>query len=170
MQGRRIGEEEFDLIRGLLRDLRPLRMRVGAPGSDDVRMFHGLIAHERHLGHRHTVGEKIRAIARDRHGRAVRPVWFGGVDARGPRRVLGLGPRPTRGRNLQCLTNNTRFLIPGWVQVPNLASHMPGRVSRRIRADWQAKYGQPVHALETFVDGLRVKGMCYRASNLSEQR
>ncbi len=66
--------------------------------------------------------------------------------------------RPTRERNLQRLTNNTRFLIPGWVQVPHLASHVLGRIARRIRADWQAKYGHPVHALETFVDRSRFKG------------
>jgi hypothetical protein len=73
--------------------------------------------------------------------------------------------RPTRERNLQHLTNNTRFLIPGWVQVPHLASHVLGLIVRRIRADWQAKYGHPIHALETFVDRSRFKGTCYRAAN-----
>jgi len=73
--------------------------------------------------------------------------------------------RATRERNLQKLTNNTRFLIPGWVQVPHLASHVLGLIVRRIRADWQAKYGHPVHALETFVDRSRFKGTCYRAAN-----
>jgi hypothetical protein len=70
-----------------------------------------------------------------------------------------------RQRNLQLLTNNTRFLIPAWVQVPHLASHVLGSIARRIRADWQAKYGHPVQALETFVDRSRFKGTCYRAAN-----
>jgi len=83
--------------------------------------------------------------------------------------------RPTRERSLQRLTNNTRFLIPAWVQVPHLASHVLGLIVRRIRADWpparglwpggQAKYGHPVHALETFVDRSRFQGTCYRAAN-----
>ena len=73
--------------------------------------------------------------------------------------------RATREHNLQSLTNNTRFLIPGWVQVPHLASHVLGLIARRIRVDWQAKYGHPVHALETFVDRSRFKGTCYRAAN-----
>ena len=34
-----------------------------------------------------------------------------------------------------------------------------------IRTDWQAKYGHPVYALETFVDRSRFKGTCYRAAN-----
>lgn len=49
-----------------------------------------------------------------------------------------------RQRDLQRLTNNTRFLIPAWVQVPHLARHVPGLVARRIRADRQAKHGHPV--------------------------
>ena len=77
----------------------------------------------------------------------------------------GMIYRPTRERNLQRLTNNTRFLIPPWVQVPHLASHVPGLIARRVRADWQAKYGHPVHALETFVERSRFKGTCYRAAN-----
>jgi hypothetical protein len=40
-----------------------------------------------------------------------------------------------------------------------------GLIVRRIRADWQAKYGHLVHALETFVDRSRFKGTCYRAAN-----
>jgi len=73
--------------------------------------------------------------------------------------------RATRERNLQRLTNNTRFLILPWVRVPHLASHVLALVARRIRADWQSKYGHPVHALETFVDRSRFKGTCYRAAN-----
>jgi len=74
---------------------------------------------------------------------------------------------PIRGalRDLQRLTNNTRFLIPGWVRVPHLASHVLGIIARRICADWRTKYGHPVHALETFVDRSRFKGTCYRAAN-----
>jgi hypothetical protein len=40
-----------------------------------------------------------------------------------------------------------------------------GLIARRIGADWQAKYGHPVYALETFVDRERFPGTCYRAAN-----
>jgi hypothetical protein len=153
-------------MRSALRDLQPLRVSVVPPGSADARVFHGLLAHEHYLGHRNTVGENLRYLVRDRHGRPVACVLFGSAAWQCADRDAFLGwDRPTRERNLQGLTNNTRFLIPAWVQVPHLASHVLGLIARRIRADWQAKYGHPVHALETFVDRSRFNGTCYRAAN-----
>jgi hypothetical protein len=153
-------------VRGPLRDLRPLNVCIVAPGTDDARLFNGLLAHEHYLGHRNTVGENLRYLARDRHGRPVACVLFGSAAWTCADRDAFLDwDRPTRERNLQRMTNNTRFLIPAWVQVPHLASHVLGLIARRIRADWRAKYGHPVHAIETFVDRSRFKGTCYRAAN-----
>ena len=153
-------------IRGALRDLQPLSVSVVAPGSEDLRLFNGLLARYHYLGHRNTVGENLRYLVRDRHGRPVACALFGSAAWKCADRDAFLGwDRATRERNLQGLTNNTRFLIPAWVEVPHLASHVLGLIARRIRADWQAKYGHPVHALETFVDRERFKGTCYRAAN-----
>src|SRR5664280_1091714 len=44
-------------------------------------------------------------------------------------------------------------------------SHLLSQISLRIRQDWQAKYGQPIWLLETFVDRHRFAGPCYRAAN-----
>jgi len=135
-------------IRGALRDLRPLSVGVVAPGSEDARLFHGLLAHEHYLGHRNTVGENLRYLVRDRHGRPVACLLFGSAAWKCAARDAFLGwDRATRERNLQRLTNNTRFLIPRWVQVPHLASHVLGLIARRIRSDWQVKYGHPGHTL-----------------------
>jgi hypothetical protein len=123
-------------IRCALRDLRPLAVSVVEPGTEALRLFNCLLHRYHYLGHRNTVGENLRYLVRD-----------------------------VRERNLQRLTNNTRFLVLPWVVVPHLASHVLGLMARRIRADWQAKYGHPVHALETFVDRDRFKGTCYRAAN-----
>ena len=71
----------------------------------------------------------------------------------------------TRKSNLKFLTNNMRFLIFPWVRVPHLASHILGRVVRRISSDWMAKYGHPLYLLETFVEWQRFRGICYRAAN-----
>jgi len=49
--------------------------------------------------------------------------------------------------------------------VPNLASHILGRIARRLSADWQAKYGHPIYLLETFVQADRFAGVAYRAAN-----
>jgi len=39
------------------------------------------------------------------------------------------------------------------------------RVTRRLSADWQAKYGHPIYLAETFVEQERFRGVCYRAAN-----
>jgi hypothetical protein len=153
-------------IRGALRALQPLSVSVVAPGSADLRLFNGLLARYHYLGHRNTVGENLRYLVRDRHGRPVACALFGSAAWTCAARDAFLGwERAARERNLQGLTNNTRFLVLPWVGVPHLASHVLGRIARRIRADWQTKYGHPVHALETFVGRDRFQGTCYRAAN-----
>ena len=153
-------------IRGTLHDLRPLTANVVAPESEDLRLFNGLLAHYHYLGHRNTVGENLRYLVRDHQDRPVACVLFGSAAWKCADRDAFLGwGRATRERNLQGLTNNTRFLVLPWVVVSHLASHVLGLIARRIRADWRAKYGHPVYALETFVDRSRFKGTCYRAAN-----
>ena len=155
-----------DPIGGTLRDLQPLTVSIVAPGSEDLRLFNGLLAQYHYLGHRNTVGENLRYLIRDRHGRPVACALFGSAAWKCADRDAFLGwDRAARERNLQGLTNNTRFLVLPWVVVPHLASHVLGLIVRRIRADWQVKYGHPVQALETFVDRDRFKGTCYRAAN-----
>jgi hypothetical protein len=74
-------------------------------------------------------------------------------------------PRPAYAHNLPSIAYNSRYLIAPWVKVPHLASHLLGRVARRISADWQQLYQHPIWLLESFVDVERFKGTCYRAAN-----
>ena len=153
-------------IHGSLGDLRPLRASLVEPGSDDLRLFNSLLASFHYLGHRNTVGENLRYLIRDRHDRPVACLLFGSAAWKCADRDGFLGwDRDCRERKLQYVTNNTRFLVLPRVEVPHLASHVLGLVSRRIRRDWREKYGHPVDALETFVDTSRFKGTCYRAAN-----
>ena len=153
-------------IRSGLRDLRPLTVSVVEPGSEDLRLFNCLLSRYHYLGHRNTVGENIRYLARDRTGRPVGCALFGSTAWKCAARDSFIGwDRRTREMNLGFLTNNTRFLVLPWVEVPHLASHLLACLARRIRADWQRKYGHPVYALETFVDRSRFRGTCYRAAN-----
>lgn len=41
-------------------------------------------------------------------------------------------------------------------------------MSRRLVADWRAKYGHRIEVVETFVDRSRFEGTCYAASNWTE--
>jgi hypothetical protein len=155
-----------DAIRGTLGDLRPLAVSVVGAGSEDLPLFNGLLAQYHYLGHRNTVGENLRYLVRDCAGTPVACALFGSASWKCLTRDNFIGwDRATRERNLQQLTNNTRFLVLPWVSVPHLASHVLGLIVRRIRTDWQVKYGHPVSALETFVDRERFRGTCYRAAN-----
>jgi hypothetical protein len=153
-------------IRCALRDLRPLAVSIVAPGSEDLRLFNCLLSRYHYLGHRNTVGENIRYLVRNRTGRPVGCALFGSAAWKCAARDAWIGwDRGKREANLGLLTNNTRFLVLPWVAVPHLASHLLATLARRVRADWQRKYGHPIHALETFVDRDRFRGTCYRAAN-----
>ena len=79
-------------------------------------------------------------------------------------RFIGWGPQ-ARLQNIRLLAYHTRFLILPWVTVPHLASHLLGRMARRLSADWQSMYGHPIYFLETFIEPQRFRGTCYRAAN-----
>jgi hypothetical protein len=151
---------------GPLNQWRPLRLSVIDSGSQELQLFNCLLSRYHYLGHRNTVGENLRYLVRERTGLPVACALFGSAAWKCAPRDAWIGwERCARERNLQGVTNNTRFLVLPWVVIPHLASHVLGLIARRIRADWRAKYGHPVHALETFVDRGRFKGTCYRAAN-----
>ena len=153
-------------IAGSLQTLLPLSINRIGKDAADLTIFKSLIAQHHYLGLRNTVGENLKYLARDRHGRLVGALLFGSAAWQmQPRDVfIGWSVSARRSR-LSNITNNTRFLIPGWVRVPHLASHILSRVSRHLDADWQDKYGHRIHLLETFVDRDRFRGTCYRAAN-----
>ena len=67
-------------------------------------------------------------------------------------------------KNLPWVLNNSRFLIFPWVKVPNLASHVLGKLARKAGDDWMQRWGYRPVLLETFVDPARFHGGCYRAA------
>jgi hypothetical protein len=70
-----------------------------------------------------------------------------------------------RGRNLQKIVSNSRFLLLPWVKVRNLASTVLSLAAREIPLHWQGLYGIRPVLLETLVDVARYRGTCYRAAN-----
>jgi len=72
---------------------------------------------------------------------------------------------PARRGNLQRVVSQSRFLILPWVRIANLASVVLSRALRRLRVDWQARYGVEPLLVETLVDESRYSGHCYRAAN-----
>ena len=153
-------------IDSLLVNLLPLSFNIVGNDSGEEQRFNHYLATHHYLGFNRTVGENMKYLVKDRHGRDLACVLFGSAAWKTRPRDLFIGwSHETRSRNLSRLTNNTRFLILPWVHVPHLASHVLGRISRRIRADWQNKYAHPVDLLETFVERERFLGTCYKAAN-----
>jgi Druantia protein DruA/DDE_Tnp_1-associated/Transposase DDE domain len=72
--------------------------------------------------------------------------------------------RTLQWQRLGLVANNVRFLmLPGWNR-PNLASRVLALNVRRLSQDWEVCHGHPVLLAETFVDGARFRGTCYRAA------
>lgn len=149
-----------------LAGLLPLRMETVRPGHPDSAIFSSYLSRHHYLGYRGPVGETLAYLVRDCQGRELACVLFGAAAWKTKPRDAWIGwDDDTRARRLSFVANNHRFLILPWVQVPHLASHILGRISRRLADDWQTKYGHPVYLLETFVERARFKGTCYRAAN-----
>lgn len=149
-----------------LAKLRPFTLVLPKSGSFENQRFVHYLGQYHYLGFNRTVGENIKYLVRDHYGRDIACVLFGSAAWKTAPRDAFIGWSDTqRQRNINSLTNNTRFLILPWVTVPHLASHILGLVLRRLRTDWISKYGHPVHLVETFVERDRFQGTCYRAAN-----
>jgi len=129
-------------------------------------LFQCLLARYHYLGFRSTVGENMKYMVFDRGQNPLACLLFGSAAWKCASRDDFIGwDAETRRANLHLVTNNMRFLIPSWVRVPHLASHILGRVAKRISSDWMEKYGHPIYLLETFVEQDCFQGTCYQASN-----
>lgn len=152
-------------IAASLRDLLPLAIEV-VKGKDSTSLFCSLLSRYHYLGYGVTVGENMKYLIRDKRGRPLSCVLFGSAAWKvACRDGYVVWTKECRERNLFLVTNNMRFLVLPWVRVAHLASHILGRIARRIEKDWVERYGHPVVLLETFVDTSRFRGVCYRAAN-----
>ena len=149
-----------------LAQLRPLQWQVFSARQPQAARFNAYLARYHYLPYRSTVGENLGYLVQDRQGRDLACALFGAAAWKTQRRDIFIGwTASERQTHLGRIANNSRFLILPWVRVPELASHILGRVARRVAGDWQAHYGHPVVLLETFVERERFRGSCYRAAN-----
>ena len=149
---------------GSLRELGPLTF-CQVRRTRQEGLFNWLIESDHYLGYTRAVGEHLKFMVYA----GLRPValfaWSSAARHLGPRdRYLGWSAEQRR-QNIRFLAYNTRYLIPSWVQVPHLASHLLSRMTRMLPAEWEKVYGHPVYFAETFVDTTRHRGTCYRAAN-----
>lgn len=154
---------------GTLGTLAPLVLHEVSADGPRRAVFETLLAQDHYLGYRSPVGENLKYLLCTPGERPVAAWLFGAAAWRCQVRDQWIGwSDEQRAKGLGRLTNNTRFLVPPWVRVPGLASWGWSRVSRRLVADWRAKYGHEIDLVETFVDRSRFQGRCYAASNWVE--
>lgn len=123
-----------------------------------------LMQQHHYLGFERIVGESLCYVARRGTDWVALLGWGSAAFKCGPRdRWIGW-ERPLQWRRLHLIANNVRFLIlPGWHQ-PNLASRLLALNLKRLSRDWELYHGHPILLAETFVDGARFRGTCYRAA------
>ena len=147
-----------------VKQLEPLVVRQ-VRRSRQEPLFNSLVQHHHYLGYTQPVGEHLKYIVYV----ADRPIacfaWSSAPRHIGSRdRFIGWD-KLQRKQNIHLMAYNSRFLVLPWVQVKYLASHLLGRIARRISSDWLKLYNHRIYYLETFVDTERFEGTCYRAAN-----
>ena len=147
-----------------LSEIRPLELWQ-VRRTPDEKLFNGLLEQYHYLKYTHPIGEHLKYLVLS----AGRPLaclaWSSAARRLGSRdRFIGWSAE-ARGRNIRFIAYNTRFLILPWVDIPNLASHILGRMATVLARDWKRIYGHPIYFLETFIDPQRFSGASYRAAN-----
>jgi len=131
----------------------------------EERLFDALLAEHHYLGTPRLVGEYLKFLVLARGRPIACLAWSSAAHKLSPRdRFIGWS-KEARERNRHLLAYNPRFLIPPWVRVKHLASHLLGHMARRLPKEWAHAYGHEVLYLETFVDSERYAGTCYKAAN-----
>jgi len=152
-------------IAGKLNRLLPLRIEI-VKEKYLLKLFKCLLSSYHYLGFSTTVGENLKYLIFDEKDNPVACLLFGSAAWKTLPRDNFIGwDEAKRKANLHLVTNNMRFLILPWVKVPHLASHILGKVVRRISSDWINRYSHPIYMLETFVEKERFRGTCYQAAN-----
>lgn len=147
-----------------LKELPPLHFRQVRRAPDEP-LFNAMLEQYHYLKYTQPVGEHLKFMVYA----GCRPIalfaWSSAPRHLGPRdRYIGWS-KELRRQNIRFVAYNTRYLIPAWVRVPHLASHLLGRMTRMLSEEWQKVYEHPVYFAETFVDPTLHRGTCYRAAN-----
>jgi hypothetical protein len=154
-------------IEGRLALLQPIQL-LGADSGPAAAMWKTLLSLYHYLGFTTKVGRSISYLALDCYGRPLGCLLFGAAAWKTAARDRFIGWDSSQRRdNLHKIANNMRFLIPPFVRVPHLASHLLSLAIDRLRYDWPQKYGFSLCLIETFVDTSRFAGTCYRAANFN---
>ena len=147
-----------------LRALTPLRFELVRRTASEP-LFDCLIREHHYLGYTRPVGEHLKYLVYSGERAVAALTWSSAAHGLSCRdRFIGWSATARRA-NRHLLAYNSRFLVPPWIRVPHLASHVLGRMVRQLSRDWERIYHHPIYFVETFVEPARHCGSCYRAAN-----
>jgi Druantia protein DruA len=151
---------------GPLSDFQPLEVTELSRDRSARQELRTALGQFHYLGFGGAVGENLQYTVRDKGSRLLACLVFGAAawKCQGRDRFIGWTVAQ-REQHLCQIANNSRFLILPWVDVPGLGSWILSQLTRRVTADWEAKYGHGLALLETFVERDRFLGTTYQAAN-----
>ncbi len=151
-------------LQGPLSSILPLEIRPVRRTAFE-KLCDSLIEQYHYLGYCQPVGEHLKYVVFAQQRPVACMIYSSAPRHIGCRdRFIGWAAAVRR-QSIHLIAYQSRFLILPWVQVPHLASHLLGRIAKRLSTDWQQLYQHPVYFQETFVDLERFKGTCYKATN-----
>lgn len=152
-------------IWGSVGEIAPIRVEL-VNGREQTTLWTEYVSRFHYLGYRKPFGCSLSYfIESPPHGLLGCLLFQGAAKALRVRDEWIGWTRGQRLRNLPWVINNSRFLIFPWVKVKNLGSHTLGQVMRRIREDWEERWGYRPVLAESFVDPERYEGCSYKADN-----
>ena len=151
-------------LRAPLAELLPLAFHQ-VRRTEHEKLFGALLQAHHYLGYTRPVGEQLKYLVYAKGQPIACLAWSSAPRHLAPRdRFIGWSAHARR-QNIRFIAYNSRFLVLPWIEVPNLASHLLGRMAKRLSRDWEQVYAHPLYYLESFVDPQRFQGTCYRAAN-----
>ncbi len=143
-----------------------LRIELVDPtDATGMRTWNELILREHPRGANRMVGRQLRYLVHSGHG-YLGAVGFAASALTLSARDEWIGwDQSHRRTHLDRVLNLSRLLIRPSVRCENLASWVLGACVRRLRRDFEQRYGFEPWMLETFVDEQRHEGTCFQAAN-----
>jgi hypothetical protein len=151
-------------IGGSIAEVGPVSV-AAVNGREQASLWREYVSRYHYLGYRKPFGCFLSYFIESPHGLLGCVLFQGAAKALRVRDEWIGWTKAQRLRNLPWVINNSRFLVFPWVKVKNLGSHTLGQILRRIRDDWQDRWGYRPVLAESFVDPQRYEGCSYKAGN-----
>ncbi len=152
-------------LTGTVRDVAPVEVRR-VTETAEMRLWNAYVQRYHGLGYRRPFGAHQRYFVMGGGNRRLGCLLFASSAWALAERDRWIGwTERDRAQRLNWVVANTRFLLFPWIRLKNLGSRALSLVVKRIRQDWQERYGYAPVLLETFVEADRYRGTSYQAAN-----